>query len=110
MTPKQSRETAQALLQVLGDKAPKELRDALAEQPPSMTSPKQSKRSGGMTYRRPRHNRRIIRPRFPRVPESTAPLTWLAVLVVTGACLLSIMGSCDAQRSTRAATQTWGHK
>jgi hypothetical protein len=110
MTPKQNRETAQALLQVLGDKAPPELREALAAPstpavPWAATVTRQPARA-----QRPRHHHRFARPRSPCPRESTAPLAWFAALLVGGACLLSILGSCDAQHTGRAVTQTWGHR
>jgi hypothetical protein len=46
MTPKQSRETAQSLLLALGDKAPAELREALAAQPRSTSNPRRDRQVG----------------------------------------------------------------
>jgi hypothetical protein len=106
MTPKQSRETAEALLQVLGDKAPAELREALAEPARARQGPTKSQ-PGTRHPRRARARRHYYRqPRLPREHESTAPLAWFAALLVGGACLLSIIGSCENQR----AVSTWSQR
>jgi hypothetical protein len=106
MTPKQSRETAQALLQVLGDKAPAGLREALNQtQTGHAPTAQRHTAQGPRRANRTRSRHRYRQPRLPRERESAAPLAWFAALLVGGACLLSIIGSCDAQRSTRAIMQ-----
>jgi hypothetical protein len=107
MTPKQNRETAEALLAALGDKAPPELREALAA-PAASPAPRATAPAAPRAPTRPRtktyhHHHRTPRPR--PAPESAAPLAWFAALLVGGACALSLLNSCDAQRSTRAIMQ-----
>jgi hypothetical protein len=107
LTPKQNAEVAQALLQALGDKAPPELREALAANPETTRTRAAPRRAAAQAPRapsrpRPRHHH-YHAPRLPREVESAAPLAWLAALLVGGACLLSILGSCENQR----AVNTW---
>jgi hypothetical protein len=103
MTPKQSRETAQAMLQALGDKAPAELREALNQtQTGHAVAPQSHTARGPRPARRTRSRHYYRAPRLPREVESAAPLAWLAALLVGGACLLSILGSCENQRAVSA--------
>jgi hypothetical protein len=107
MTPKQSRETAQALLQALGDKAPAELREALNQTQTGHAPAAQRQTAQWSRPRRRTRARHYYRqPRLPREHESAAPLAWLLGLIVGGACLLSIIGSCENQR----AVSTWSQR